>query len=212
MRRGVAIAAIALLLAGCAPAPTPIPPGPTEAEAEALAAQQQQRMWGVNVARYPAQFDRPDPNLSVVAYLPESQWAPTVASCLAEAGFGSTIDHGAISPVFQPGQLEGEFAYAEYVCETQYPYPPTKRGFLSRAQLEYMYAFYTQRLSPCLRLMGYTVSDAPPEKAFVEGYETTFFFGWNPYEEVAPYVNNERVWANIDWRCGSLPDPFPAFH
>ncbi|MEP6478243.1 MAG: hypothetical protein ABJB03_02535 [Rhodoglobus sp.] len=209
--RAVAVVAAALMLAGCAAAAPPLPPGPTDAEAQALADQVQERAWENFTNRYAGEVDLARPQVKVVEYIHEGEYVEQMTKCLVAAGVNATFDRAGVSAEPGPGQLAGDVAYAQYVCSLEYPVHPEEQGFLSRAQLEYMYDFYTTRLSPCLRLMGYPVSSAPPRSAFVEGYEENLYFGWIPYYDVQPYVHNDREWEEIDTRCGALPDPFPHF-
>jgi hypothetical protein len=206
--RGVAIAAVVLLLAGCSVEPALVPPGPTDAEVTAIVDGQNARWW---TSMFPGVEQ---PHIEVVEEFNPDEWdawQQNQYDCLTTAGLDVTLSGGGISYAVTPDQSDGEVNYAQYVCTLEYPFSQIRQAYFSRAQLAYMYDFFANRLGPCMRLLGYDLPEAPSKSVFVDSFYTGGN-AWIPYYRVQPMIQEEFKWDEIDWRCGVLPDPFPAFH
>jgi hypothetical protein len=86
----------------------------------------------------------------------------------------------------------------------QYPYTvsdPEDTGYLSAAQLEYLYDYFTTRLTPCLEFIGYTVAPAPSKESFIE----LDYAGWSPYYVMSPQPASKQEWQRVDARCAVPP-------
>ncbi len=73
---------------------------------------------------------------------------------------------------------------AIYTCEAQYPSDPLELGYLSDAQEEYLYGYWSNETVPCLRAHGAVVADLPPVGQFGEGYEDVGAL--NPFTHLQP--------------------------
>lgn len=199
-----ALAAVGLLLAGCAAQPPPVPPGPTADEVRAIQDQQNGQWWD---AMFP---DVPPPHIQVVAEVSGDEWQQSQIDCLKSMGLDVAASGGGISYSAGPNQSDGDVNYASYVCTLEYPVAAAGSYYLSAAQIEYMYDFYANRLAPCMRLLGYVVSEPPSRTVFVDSFYTGGS-AWTPYR-VQPMIQEESKWDQIDLRCGKLPEPFPRYH
>jgi hypothetical protein len=75
---------------------------------------------------------------------------------------------------------------------------PTPALFLSDEQLSAVYDDFTDRLLPCLRLLGFSVGDLPSRDLFVS--QSAGYPRWNPYLELDP-APTEGDWPLIAARC-----------
>jgi hypothetical protein len=158
-----------------------------------------------NDARWSFFFgDRPDvarPQVDRLGYVAPQDAEALYKKCLATAGVNPDYIYGFGAYDSDPvGQTAAYIAY--YTCVAQYPVNPISVGFLSQAQLGFMYDYFTGRLVPCLRSLGYYVAPPPPRRAFVDG----LFNGatWDPYADVHPPAGRHS-WDFIDERCPPLP-------
>jgi hypothetical protein len=203
----LALAASVLLLAGCA-TPTPVPPGATDAEADVAVAEQLSHYWS---ALGPGQ-QRDFPQVDRIAFTTADNWASTQVTCLLAAGLGAREVSGGFA-IDDNGPLTGaEGIDAQRTCLAEYPVDPRTQGFLSDAQALYMYDYFTQRLTPCLELLGYDVATAPDRDLYVHSLRSGI--AWTPYldEHLQPLLASPERWSVINAKCAPLPvEPFSAF-
>ena len=91
---------------------------------------------------------------------------------------------------------------ALFICTLCFPYDvsdPSRLGMLSDAQIGWLWGYNLKRLVPCLRLLGYTVTDRSGD--YVEGSGDL----WIPYYEMAPIPSSNAEWDRIDLRCPPAP-------
>ena len=187
-----------MLLAACAPT-TGLPRPLSQQEIDGIVARDNDYRWEFYFA------NRPDVARPVVerrGYVAPGLAADFYAKCLSTGGFDMAYVYG-VGLEFGLDPATQTAAYlAYYICAAQYPVDPIARGFLSPDQLGFMYDYYVQRLTPCLRSLGYTVPQAPQRGDFI----AASFNGdsWNPYDGVALAVSSP-VWTLIDERCPPLP-------
>jgi hypothetical protein len=125
-------------------------------------------------------------------------------TCLAESGVeGVELDGGNITFV---GENFRDFDRANYICSLRYPTRienPEQSGLLSPAQLEYLHDFFTERLLPCIRLLGYEVSAVPDRETLAAGIALGPV--WNPYDGVRPHPAQASDWQPILTGCPRPP-------
>jgi hypothetical protein len=80
--------------------------------------------------------------------------------------------------------------------------PPPPVLFLSEEQLSEVYDDFTDRLLPCLRLLGFSVGDLPARDLFVS--QSAGYPRWNPYLELEP-TPADGDWPLIAARCPPPP-------
>jgi hypothetical protein len=201
------LAAAVLLLAGCA-TPTPIPPGATDAEADEVVAQALTNYWSV---LGPGQ-ERDFPKVDRIAFTTTESWASAQVTCLLAAGLTAREVSGGYAIDDNGPLTAAEGIDAQRTCLAQYPVDPRTQGFLSNAQILYMYDYFTQRLAPCLELLGYDVGGAPNRDLYVNAVRSGIL--WSPYfdERARPLLASPAQWSIINATCPPLPvDPFSAF-
>lgn len=200
-RAGLALAASVLLLAGCA-TPTPVPPGATDEEADRLVAEQLVHYWsslGPGQANGRIVAER-------IAFTTAESWASQQVTCLVAAGLDAREVSGGFAIDSNNGLSNADGIDAQLTCLAQYPVDPRTQGFLSDAQALYMYDYFTQRLAPCLELLGYTIPAPPPRSVYVQALRQGAV--WTPYGG----VEGEPDWKLTNARCPPLPaDPFSDF-
>ena len=207
LRALAAAAASLLLLAGCA-TPTPIPPGLTDAEADEVVAEQLAETWtAVNrgEARDMPAFER-------VSYTTPDTWSSAQVSCLVAAGIDASEVSGGYMVSSDGTVSNRQIADAQMVCLGQYPVDPRTQGYLSDSQLLYAYDYLTERVAPCLDLLGFPSSGPPDRPAFVGAVRAGQV--WTPYSHggATRLDATAAEWTVINGKCPPLPaDPFAMF-
>lgn len=173
----IALAACASLLAGCTPAPA-LPEPLTSAEVEALV-DGANRDWWEQIAP-----GEPMPVIEPIQMLEPEGPTDVLDDCLSQAD--------------QTDQKQWE--RAAFVCSMQYPWKisdPDDYGYLSEAELEYLWSYFTERLVPCLELSGYDIGSLPSEQSFM----AQPYLSWVPYYSITPLPQTAAEWQRIDARC-----------
>jgi hypothetical protein len=203
----LAVVASALAVSGCS-APAAVPLGPSDAEVDELIAQELDVRW----QSYGFPPDRPRPEVARIAFTTLDTWTTTQVTCLRDAGLdASEVSGGFVVSGTEPADYDSREAM--WVCQAQYPRDPRGSGFLSIAQILYMYDFYTTRLRPCMQLLGYTVTQPPDRLAYVGLLRSGSY--WSPYfgEGNEPQQIDADKWRLVDAECSHLPkDPYWPYH
>ena len=190
MKAAVVVAAILVVgLAGCA-TPT-LPPGLTPAEAKAIIAEQNERWWH-------DMFPNEEPPLvDPVEFVPVENQARVSQQCATEANLA-----GLAESMHDSGEsVQDRFNRAFYVCTLSHPLDfsdPSALGFYSPEQVDYLNSYYSERLIPCLRLLGYTIPDQPAQVG-TTGPDVS------PYWSLDPVPGSAQEWHAIDLRCPPPP-------
>jgi hypothetical protein len=163
------LAVLCALLAGCSSSNS-IPASITASQRKAATEADLALRWEQVSPGNPA-FLRPTvPIIRYVNYLDEG---PVLEQCMHEAGYRHvawTLGGGIVDTDVKPvDRFPVEVAI--YVCEAQYPSDPLELGYLSDAQEQYLYGYWSNETVPCLRAHGAIAPDLPPIGQFGEGYE-----------------------------------------
>jgi hypothetical protein len=197
---------ICLLLAGCT-APPPDPAGITAAQRKAATDSDLSLRWD-SISSGDPTFHRP--SVAVVKYVNYLDEGPVLTGCMHKAGYSHvawTLAGGIVDTDIKPvDRFPVEVAI--YKCEAQYPADPLELGYLSDAQEEYLYSYWSNETVPCLRSHGAGASDLPPVGQFGEGYEDVGAL--NPFNHLsASDVANEAYLAAV---CPPYPGEVYAAH
>lgn len=195
--RVAAVVASAALLAGCAPAPA-MPAGLTTAEVREIRAAENEQWW---FAMFPAE---PMPEIEPIAEVALADADAVRSECALAA-----LPPGAVpeESSFIDGTGATVLDRAYFQCALLYPLElgdPTEAGYLSPAQLSWLYDYYETRLVPCLQLAGFVVGAQPERESFVD----SVYGSWSPYYAMTPTPSTSSGWAQLDLRCP--PPPFGA--
>jgi len=179
----------------------------TETERDGYAAHQREEDWTAVLARFPS-AERPE--VEPVRFMEPLWIGVTIAGCLANAGFPSATysPDGGVSPgPDEPARAE-ELAVATYVCAATYPASPDEQSRLGAAEIERLYAYFTERLIPCLAAAGRVVDDIPTSEEF----DLRLRFGpiWSPYSALGALPAAERTQLAV--RCPLYPEGFRERH
>ena len=92
-----------------------------------------------------------------------------------------------------------------------YPFRQADSGYLSKAQLEWVYDYWATNTTPCLELLGIDVPTMPERRDFVDGYYISVY--WSPYTNIEGDLRGGEIdprvdWNMVDFRCPPLPREF----
>jgi hypothetical protein len=159
------------------------------------------RQWSQFHSSFPG-YDRPD--VPIISYISPQDWGTTMLSCLQDAGFDdATLDaDGSIGMEGATAQ-EGQFHLALYVCEASHPYGRKYVTPFTSAQIDYLYSYYVDTLTPCLEQHGINVSAPPSPSVFRESFGAD---SWYPYAAVNQQALEPGDWSALNAACPSDPD------
>lgn len=210
MRRAGAVAilvgALCLLLAGCTAA-QPVPAGITAAQRKAATEADLTLRWD-SISSGDPSFLRP--KVAIVKYVNYLDQGPLLEACMHKAGYRHvawTLASGIVDTDIKPvDRFPVELAI--YICEAEYPSDPLELGYLSDAQEEYLYSYWSNQTVPCLRAHGAGVANLPPVGQFGEGYQDVGSL--SPFTHLRPSdVRNESYLAA---ECPPYPGALYAAH
>jgi hypothetical protein len=206
---GVALTLGALLLTGCATGEQRLPAGPTDAELVQLLDEQNTRWWN---AAFP---DEEQPIVEIVDFVDGSEQTKAVAGCLVESGYPDYVDSfGNIR--FDLAIDDRDFERAYFICSVKYPLELSALGYLSEAQVAYIFDYEVEVVSPCLRLLGFDISEPPNRESYLESHRTGGGLNWSPYWDAVNLYEGDpwtpEFWDFIDFHCPPLPEPLGFSH
>lgn len=195
----VALAASTVLMAGCATEPT-LPPGLTPEEAQEVVDSENAQWWS---SMFPGE---PQPVIEPIEYLGPNNEGTQVTDCILAANLeGVEESQGGITFTDSDPVVNDAFNRQQFICFLQYPRDmsnPEDQGYFSDEQLEYLHDYNTQRLVPCLRLLGYAVlgdTDSSGDEYY-----------WSPYYSMQPQPTTASEWKRVDRSCP--PPPIGALY
>ncbi len=159
---------LVIVLAGCSS--TPDPTGITTAQRKAATQADLDLRWA-QVQLLNPNYSRPA--IAVIKYSDYLDEGPLLTTCMHRAGY-EKAQWGFTTGLTDTGvKLAARFALdlAIYTCEAKYPADPLELGYLSDAQEEYLYYYWSNETVPCLRSHGAKVANLAPVGQFGEGYE-----------------------------------------
>jgi hypothetical protein len=198
--RLVAVASVALVLAGCS-SPTPPPPSFTEAELEAYFDERIDNAW--DNTGLDGSFERPEFASNVIQRADGRNFS-RFSSCLADFGIESWgMDEQNGGPVFSDGQLD-EFSpqqtWLAYWCFAEYPVSENWTTVLITAdQRSYLYDYYQSWVIPCMQAQGLTLRPPPTRAEFVGSN-----LDWVPHDAIVV----DGVQPDLEWLFEVCGDPY----
>ncbi len=151
------------------------------------------------------------PPVEIVRFIEEEEFASVQVDCLAEFGFDAkaTRDGGVIPPRVPDDQI-GALNEAVYVCQARYPLDPRRRQELPLVPAQEYYEHLVES-APCVERLGYPISVAPSQEAWLGQYYSSEDW-WNPFSEATP--ESEAAVAELYGACPKEPEglypPLPA--
>lgn len=107
------------------------------------------------------------PEVDVVREVSTDELRDVTAECMTEQGFPPVREGGQMYWETPDGQLGG-LNMALYVCQAKYPVAERYRERLTTAQLNVVYDHLVEVTVPCIRNLGYDITDPPSRERFVE--------------------------------------------
>ena len=200
----LAIVALAAVLTGCTTIPSSTPDTPTSSSASAEDANARLAFdQGVKLDALLAQYPQAViPDAKLVRTVTLEEWPTTMAQCLTDQGFPSTVVDGGVSSTNIVGQEEAK-EVARYVCNVEYALDPKFNQPLTASQLDQLYEYYTGDLTNCLEANGQEVAAPPSRQLFGEAFNT--IDSWSPYLSVAGSVSADE-WTELNKACPQVPE------
>ncbi|MHA6669748.1 hypothetical protein ACX3O0_12865 [Homoserinimonas sp. A447] len=126
-----------------------------------------------------------------IRFVTPEEWPEAIAECLTGMGFEATASaDGGIEMSYANEQAEPA-ELAHYTCGAKYPVHPKYSQPLNEAQLEYLYDYYVNVLSPCLEGEDVSVADAPSLSSFLEADDAERWFPYNSVDRFSPKLEEK---------------------
>ncbi len=193
----VALAASALLLAGCSASPAAQPV--SAAQRAHIKASILEVLWTPLKANYPEAFR---PEVPVTHTVADHDWAGKVVSCLRGRGLAAEKTPAGYTYGPTQGQTALEVTLADYICTSTWVRQSSVQARLSVSQQLQFELFQVDTLRPCLLLAG--VRSAPPPSDLQVG-GLTGLAGWNPYDLAWKSGMSTRSLSFLERRCPPIP-------
>jgi hypothetical protein len=152
--------------------------------------------WAIVTGQFP---DTTRPYPEIVRLISPEEFPDTRAACLTEQGYVATVEDGGVEVNVADSQREA-LTLARYVCSAEYPIDPKYTEPLTSPQLELLYHYYINTLTPCLEEQGLEPEDPPSFQTFSESYESAG--AWTPYKNI---TSDEANWSEINKLCPPAP-------
>jgi hypothetical protein len=191
------VAALCVLLAGCS-AGRAVPPGLSPDEVQRLIDEQNALWWN---EMFPGE---PQPVVEPIDYVEPGSSYVQSQKCIIDANIQGVRaqEDGGLSFASDSTAAQDAFNRANYICTLSYPSDvsdPEALGYYSDEQLDYLDDYYRERLTPCLRLLGFEVPDR------LAGGLGQSNFAMPPYWIMTPQPQTDAEWSMIDLRCPPPP-------
>lgn len=188
-------------LVACASSPEPhpsVPVPPSDASATSI----EDQLWDRVLARHP---DAERPTETIVRYVDRTEWAPTIAQCMLDAGFDAEAKPDGLLAVNADGTGQDEAqAVALFGCSVRYPLELKYTDPFTDDQLRELYQYQTTELTECLTGNGVDVRPAPSLEVFVQTHLT--HEQWSPYQDLPnSRLTSEQI-TEIREICPELPE------
>lgn len=196
-RLGALALAVSILLTGCS-LYRPLPESVSPDEARAMY-EEERRIYWRQIAP-----GEPYPEVEVKQVVDEEEGWEAIVRCVGEMGLpGVTTSGGGIQS--QDPATAADVERAIFLCNAAYPVVdfdvPAELGYLSTAELEYLWTYFTRYLVPCMELHGYDPAGPPSRETFVG----SDFLIWSPYAELARQPISAEDWRRLDAECAPPP-------
>lgn len=148
------------------------------------------------------------PEVEMVRFVSNDEWAGIQVERLAEQGIQAAVG-GQGGVVFDevPAEQVETVNLAAYTCEAMYPIDPRTQTPLPRVRAVMQYDHLVNTVLPCVRELGFEVSDPPTQQTWLDQYysgaET-----WDPYTDVA----NSGDPADLDQVYEQCPHDAPDLY
>ena len=199
---GIAISS-ALLLAGCASTRAE-PPAPTVDELEQFTQHAVLTHFGTDAA----QARRPGADAAEVEIVEPTGIDVSYVECLNKAGFtGYYVAYFGTIVLSNPQGSTVEQRLQRSSCQFDYAWALASTSMLTRAERDYLYDYYQERLVPCLRTAGFSIERPPSRKSFVDDWLQPVW--WSPYDAMRPAASTQE-WTALHVECPALPPVLAA--
>jgi hypothetical protein len=181
---------------GAEPGPPP-PPQLSEQEVDAAYAEFLDQSWQRVESAFP---DAERPDVDLVRFIDQSEWAEVIVACLVEQGVDAKVSNDGQGGYESQGVVGQELsmAIAAYVCDAKYPVDPSLTQPLTDAELDYVYDYFVNVLNPCLEREGIEVTEPPSRQAFKDSLLTVD--SWTPYLAVLENPGQDE-WTRLNRVC-----------
>ena len=163
-----------------------------------------------DLASLAASYELSDPpQVELVRWTTMTDYGPTKASCLQDAGFHA-IGVGDLV-MYPDGISESQVSAwhaADYECEAKYSLNPKYTQPYTEAQWGILYDYWTQWLVPCEESLGLT-PDAPPTRETFVAQGLQGKWAWNPATQLNSVVQgSEEKTVQMQQTCPVYPTQY----
>jgi hypothetical protein len=145
------------------------------------------------------------PEVALIRFVARSESGQAQAECLGELGIAASATSDGSGFVLEgtPQESQADATnLAIYTCVARYTVDPRYNVELSSSQYAFLYRYFVNELTPCLRNEGYVVQDAPSLETFSDTYAET---GWSPYSQDLVASLDEAQLNKLFQSCPQLP-------
>lgn len=155
------------------------------------------KSWEAVASQFPNAVKPVEPR---VRYVTLQEWPKADADCLTAHGFPATVGTGGAVAQHVVGGQEEAASIAAYQCQAMYPLDPQFNEPLNKSQLSFLYAYFIDKLTPCLTSAGYSIASPPSLQTFESSYNSKA--AWSPYLSVPATDTN---WDQTNKKCPQSP-------
>lgn len=190
------------IVLGTPPAAPARPRGLSSAERSRLVQQELDRRWRLDTGD---QGFLTQPNVPILRFTTTQDAGPVFAHCMTVAGYPTsyTLQQGLVGPTVAAKNY-ANYSVQKYVCQAQYPTDPVELGYFSTEQSQFLYNYWANVLTPCLRGQGVPVPPLPKRYPFGSSAYPNLSGPWDPYEKVRT-VRGNAIAPFIFTRCPEFP-------
>lgn len=154
------------------------------------------------------------PETEIVRIIAPDERAQVWEECMTEAGWAvsTTFDGGLTPPNNMPEDQWPAYDVSDYVCLAQFPVDDSLIDHFGTEQIDIIYAYYVDDLTPCLQVRGFEMTEPPSLETFRASWvryatgayhasETT----WFPYADIDAGALSAADWENLNAACPQSP-------
>lgn len=192
------LAAAGLITAGALALSAPPPPPPLPPDEEySLYLSSIEAEWDFILEDFP---EAVKPDVSFEHFVTDDEYDGVMLECLNGQGVPAELGEHGVS-VHMPSGTEETYRVAWYACNVRFPLSPNESLPYTEDELQYIYRYWVEQLTPCLVAEGYDIGAAPTYSEFRARWWTDDT--WSPYLDVVE--SDGDAFRELEMTCPPMP-------